>query len=198
MLERYKGREGQRRLVELFANQELVLQNRALAKRFAEVAKLKQCKEQEDLYIEGHPANNKLYFILSGTFDLLVKGTVVRQVKSGEVVGEFPVLDPSLRYTVTIRAREPSVVGTVLESQFLASAEQFPDVWRNMAKMELKRLHARTRDWVRGSRSPCVFIGHGHRTLWARVQIYLKDECNLDVVTFESESHVGESIVTVP
>jgi len=42
-----------------------------------------------------------------------------------------------------------------------------------------------------------VFIGHGRSKLWARVQLYLKDELNLDTFTFESESHTSESIIQI-
>jgi predicted nucleotide-binding protein len=45
--------------------------------------------------------------------------------------------------------------------------------------------------------APCVFIGHGRSKLWARLKVYLEDELNLATITYESESHVGESIVPV-
>lgn len=42
-----------------------------------------------------------------------------------------------------------------------------------------------------------VFIGHGQSKLWARLQIYLKEELKLETFSFESESHEGESIIPV-
>lgn len=44
---------------------------------------------------------------------------------------------------------------------------------------------------------PCIFIGHGRSKLWARLQIFLKDELGVATTTYESESRVGESIVPV-
>jgi predicted nucleotide-binding protein len=44
---------------------------------------------------------------------------------------------------------------------------------------------------------PCVFIGHGRSKLWARLKIFLQDEMGLDTITYESESHVGESIIPI-
>jgi hypothetical protein len=44
---------------------------------------------------------------------------------------------------------------------------------------------------------PCVFVGHGRSKLWARVQVFVKDELKVPVVTYESEPHTGESIVPV-
>jgi predicted nucleotide-binding protein len=42
-----------------------------------------------------------------------------------------------------------------------------------------------------------VFIGHGRSKLWARVQLFLKDDLNIESITFESESHTNESIVNI-
>jgi predicted nucleotide-binding protein len=46
------------------------------------------------------------------------------------------------------------------------------------------------------AKTPCIFIGHGHSKLWARVKVFL-DELHIPTVTYESESRVGESIVPV-
>jgi len=45
--------------------------------------------------------------------------------------------------------------------------------------------------------SPCVFIGHGRSKLWARLKTFLNDELGLAAVTYESESRVSESIVSI-
>jgi predicted nucleotide-binding protein len=42
-----------------------------------------------------------------------------------------------------------------------------------------------------------IFIGHGRSKLWARLKIFLEDELKLNVVYYESESRVGESIIPV-
>lgn len=42
-----------------------------------------------------------------------------------------------------------------------------------------------------------IFIGHGKSKLWARVQVYLKDELGLDTVYYESESRTSESIINI-
>ncbi len=60
MLERFKGQEGRRRLVEVLANQELVLQDCVLAQQFAEVAKLETYKKGQKIHIEGQLGKNKL------------------------------------------------------------------------------------------------------------------------------------------
>ena len=42
-----------------------------------------------------------------------------------------------------------------------------------------------------------VFIGHGRSKLWARLQVFIKDELGIETVYYESESRVGESIVPI-
>lgn len=42
-----------------------------------------------------------------------------------------------------------------------------------------------------------IFIGHGRSKLWARVQLFLQDDFNLETLTFESESRTSETIVSI-
>lgn len=42
-----------------------------------------------------------------------------------------------------------------------------------------------------------IFIGHGRSKLWARLQIFLKEDLNLETLTFEDESRTSESIVNI-
>ncbi len=42
-----------------------------------------------------------------------------------------------------------------------------------------------------------VFIGHGRSKLWARLQIYLNEELNLETITFEAESRTSETIINI-
>ena len=42
-----------------------------------------------------------------------------------------------------------------------------------------------------------IFIGHGRSKLWARLQIFIKDELGIETISYESESRVSEPIVPV-
>jgi len=42
-----------------------------------------------------------------------------------------------------------------------------------------------------------IFIGHGRSKLWARVQIYLRDDLHLKTIAFEDESRTGETIINI-
>jgi len=42
-----------------------------------------------------------------------------------------------------------------------------------------------------------IFIGHGRSKLWARLQLFLKDDLNLQTLTFEDESRTSETIINI-
>jgi len=42
-----------------------------------------------------------------------------------------------------------------------------------------------------------IFIGHGRDKIWARVDLFLKDDFSLQTVSYESESRASESIVNI-
>ena len=44
---------------------------------------------------------------------------------------------------------------------------------------------------------PCVFIGHGRDSLWAKVKLFLDEDLGLATITYESEPRTGEAIVEV-
>lgn len=42
-----------------------------------------------------------------------------------------------------------------------------------------------------------IFIGHGRSKLWARVQLFIKDDLGLKTLTFEDESRTSETIINI-
>ncbi len=42
-----------------------------------------------------------------------------------------------------------------------------------------------------------IFIGHGRSKLWARLQLYLKDDLSIATLTFEDESRASETIINI-
>lgn len=196
MKERYEGREGKARLVAAFADQELVLQKRTLARRLADVAILREYDTGGELYVQGEPGKNNLYFLISGSMELSVKGRPAATIQAKQAFGEFPILDPGLCYTVTIRAKEPSVVAEVSERRFGSIAKRHRKIWKNMARMLMKRL-LRTHDSIEAVKTPRVFIGHGGNLLWTRVRDFLEKDLHLGTVSYESEARAGVSIVPI-
>jgi predicted nucleotide-binding protein len=42
-----------------------------------------------------------------------------------------------------------------------------------------------------------IFVGHGRSPLWARLELYLKNELKLQTLSFESESRTSETIINI-
>jgi len=87
-----------------------------IAEKLADVATLKEYEEGGAVYEEGQLPKDCLFFIVSGTFDLLSGGNRIALMTEGQCVGEFLILNPSLSYTVTVRARERGVVAVGLKT----------------------------------------------------------------------------------
>lgn len=90
---------------------------------------------------------------------------------------------------------------SILES-FIAEIEDF---WEDEAEV-VKPPAAPVEDSIenekvepleQAARRPCVFIGHGHSPVWARLQLFLEKNLGLDTISYESEPHAGESIVPI-
>jgi len=196
MIEKFRGREGKRRLHEVLLEQQLVRRDARIATQLCEQAELLEFRAGEDLYVESAPGKSHLYFVISGSVQVIVKGRGVCELGAGNAFGEFPILDPSLVYTVTIRAVAPAVVARVTDRAFAALADSFPEVWKNMACSLMRRLMANN-DRIAPALKPCVFIGHGRANAWRRVEAFVKEELRLDCIAFESEPRAGLTITEV-
>jgi CRP-like cAMP-binding protein len=150
MLARFEGRDGRRRLVEVLAGQELVQHSAVIANKLADISAIEELRKGEQLYFEGKPGKNELFFLLNGSLDLSVQDKHVAILQPGQAVGEFPIVAPNLNYDVTAKACEPSVVARVSEEQFLSIANDHPELWKNMAKMLVARLRRTTSESRRG------------------------------------------------
>ncbi len=140
MRERFEGIGGKRRLVEVFAEQELVQHNDAIACKLADLAEVEEFPKGKQIYIKGESGKNSLFFVLGGSFDLSNQERCIAILTPGQAVGEFPIVDPSLTYDVTVLAREQSLIARVSEEQFIKIMRDYPEIWKNMAKMLVTRL----------------------------------------------------------
>ena len=141
MTERFEGADGKRKLIKILSDQALVQHNEAIACKLAELVSVEEVPETKQIYVRGEPGN-VLFLILSGRIDLSVQGEPIAALEPGQFVGEFPILNSSLDYTVSVVARQKSVIASLSESQFLSLASDHPEIWRNMAKELANRLQS--------------------------------------------------------
>ena len=140
MQERFEGKDGNKQLTKVLADQRLVQHDEAIARKLADMVKVANIPEGNKLYVGGEQGRNILFLILSGSFDLLVKDKPVATLGAEQFIGEFPILNSSLDYTVCAVARENSVVASLTEPQLLELTKVHPEIWRSMAKELAVRL----------------------------------------------------------
>ena len=136
---RFDGEEGRRRLIELIAGQKIIRHDMEIAERFADVSSVIVCKTEDDLIVQGE-TDNDLFLILTGSFEVIVSEHCVALRVAGEEVGEMAAIDPAAIRSATVRAREESIVAHITESNFFLLTDQYPQLWRNFARVIAYRL----------------------------------------------------------
>lgn len=132
--------------------------NTELAERITALGELLEFAPADRLIVEG-AADNDVYFIVSGTVSVVVKGREVRTLTAGCHVGEMSAIEPSLSRAATVVA-EGTVVAVKLScSAFVALADEFPSViWRSVSQELSRRLHDRNRLMTAPNEKPRLFI----------------------------------------
>ena len=133
MLERLSGDKGKRLRIEAFADQKIVSGNRALAQELSELADLMEFKKGASAVEQG-ASDNDLYFILAGSFSVIVNGREVQRRGPGDTFGEMAAIEPSLRRSASVLALEDSVAARLSEEALSELASRSPDIWRFLAR----------------------------------------------------------------
>jgi len=94
---------------------------------------------QTAVIIQGG-ADDDLYFILAGRFDIIVNGRIVAQRVGGEHVAEMSAAFSSLRRSATVQAKEFSVVGKIPSALLDQVGKKHPGLWKQIAKALAERL----------------------------------------------------------
>lgn len=144
MIERFGGDAGRRLLVDSLTKQKMVSGNMALAEALADLVTLRQLGPGEMLITEN-AADNDIYFVLSGTLDVVVKGTKVAERTQNDVVGEMAAVDPAMRRTATVYASTEALVATMPERQLSHVGTAYPEVFRHLAVLMAQKLQQRNR-----------------------------------------------------
>ena len=137
LLSRFK--ENQANLLEAVTGQRLVQGDVALAKKLISGMGLVAVDPQTAIITQGG-ADNDIYLIFTGRFDIIVNGRVIAQRVAGEHVGEMAAAVASLRRSATVQATETSVVGRVSAALLDEVATKHPFIWKRIAKSLAERL----------------------------------------------------------
>lgn len=144
MLDRFSGGEGERRKVEAFLAQKMVSGNQDLANALVQHSEFLDIPK-DGLIIEQNDSTNDVFFIVSGSFSVIVNGRVVGIRGVGDHVGEMAAIEVTQKRSASIVAREPSVVARISESNFDELGNTFPQIYKHIARELSRRLFQRNR-----------------------------------------------------
>lgn len=153
MVERFAAGGG-KRLIEALSEFRLLAGLEGIPARFAEVGELLEVAAGESFITQDGPETD-VFFIVSGSVNVIVNGKVVNSRRVGDHVGEMAAIEPAQLRSATITAREPCVLLKISESDFIGLADASPVIWRRVAATLSRRLMernstiARARDQVR-------------------------------------------------
>ncbi|MGD9853089.1 MAG: TIR domain-containing protein [Nitrospirales bacterium] len=165
ILERFLGKNGQRKVLGAVLEQELVLRNPEAANRIAECLELEGVPEGKEIITETEAGQDALLMVLSGKFQLYVKGYPAAEIVHGQAVGEYPILFPGEKHRATVRAIEDSVIGRLAGEDLELIAQEYPVLWKNMARFVEARLikSGQARPWANSTTR--IFIGSSSESL---------------------------------
>jgi predicted nucleotide-binding protein len=129
-------------LVESLVNQKLVMGDDALAAAIASRVTVHEVAPEELLIAQGG-FDDAIYFILAGTFSIVVNEEEVAQRTANDYVGEMSIVLPSLPRSATVVALESGVVAKLLAVDLIELGNAYPRVWRQIAKTLADRLYQR-------------------------------------------------------
>jgi CRP/FNR family transcriptional regulator, cyclic AMP receptor protein len=139
VLSRFKGDAGKRLRLEAFLAQKWVAGNRVLADELETKAELLPVS-QGHVLIEQGGADNDVYLILAGAFDISVNGRVIRRRVPNDHVGEMAAVEPTQRRAATVTAAEESVVAKLTEADFADLGRRYPEIYLYIARELARRL----------------------------------------------------------
>jgi len=139
MIERFQGEKGKRLLVDALTTQKLVVGARAVAEELADRCELVAMPVGSCLVEQGGD-DNDLFFILAGTFDVIINGRKIACRGPNDHVGEMAAIQPSQKRSATLIAAEDAVVAKLSEEAFTDIASRYPQLYRHIAQELSRRL----------------------------------------------------------
>ena len=139
LLDRFAGEKGRRPCVEALAAQRLVSGNRKLAEELADRAEVLAVSAGQTLISQGAD-DNEIYFILAGTFDVVVNGRRVAGRGAGDHVGEMAAVQPAQRRSATVTALEEAIVAKLSAGAFSNLGSRPPQLYRLIAQELARRV----------------------------------------------------------
>jgi CRP/FNR family cyclic AMP-dependent transcriptional regulator len=140
--ERFEGTAGRRLLIDTLKTQKMVAGNSDLAEKLAGLVEVIEVKAGETIIRQG-ASDNDMFFILSGSFSIVVNGKVVATRSAHNHVGEMSAIEPCQPRVATVVADENAVICKLSEPHLAEVGQLYPDIWRYFARELVRRLAQR-------------------------------------------------------
>lgn len=172
ILERFQGPENRRRLIDVLKRQVIVQGDEEVASMLADSVQLEEIEAEREFIAQG-AGDADMYFILSGSVNIMVNQREVAVRRVNQHVGEMVLIDSTATRSASVVAAEPTVVAKIGEAKFSEIATAHPDLWRQLAVQLCERLRARN-DQIRvPNAEPRIFIGSSKEGLTVAQNIQL-------------------------
>jgi len=99
--------------------------------------------EPDEVLITQGAADRGILFILTGCVIVAPSGRDDTIRYAPAHIGEMATINPSVRRSATVRAKEPTVIARVAEAEFSRVANAYPFIWRRLAIELGERLRQR-------------------------------------------------------
>ncbi|MGH9617207.1 MAG: TIR domain-containing protein [Acidobacteriaceae bacterium] len=142
MIERFAGESNRRVLIDSLTGQKLFTGNPDLATEAASRGELVEVAAGTSIIQQGGD-DIDVYFIVAGSFDIVVNNRVVAKRIAGDHVGEMAAIQPTQRRSATVTANEVSVVLKITETGFAELYAKYPQILLHIAKELARRLMQR-------------------------------------------------------
>ena len=139
LLDRFTGETGRRFREDALAAQRLVTGNRELAEELADRAEVLSVSAGQTLISQGAD-DTDIYFILAGTFDVVVSGRRVASRGAGDHVGEMAAVQPAQRRSATVTALEEAIVAKLSAEAVSNLGSRHPQLYRIIAQELARRV----------------------------------------------------------
>src|SRR2546428_6743867 len=116
----------------------MVAGNSPLAEVLTSLVEVMVIKAGETIIHQG-ASDNDIFFILTGSFSIVVNGRVVAQRSTNDHVGEMSAIEPSQARTATVVADEDSVACKLTEPPLATLVQRSADIVRYSARWLFRR-----------------------------------------------------------
>lgn len=157
MKQRFEGENGKRLLIDTLKAQMTVNGNTELAIMIADLVEVQEIPKGTVL-ITQEEYTNDIYFILAGSFQIIINGRHLHNRHANELVGEMTAVEPSQKRSATVMADEDSLVAKMAESDFSEIGSKHPELYKGIAKVLARRLLQRNNLIASKHSKPKVFI----------------------------------------